>query len=409
MNIWLLQIGEILPIETGVRRMRTSILADKLVNRGHDVLWWASSFDHFRKKWIFTQNMEVQINDGLRIKTIKGLGYKKNMSLARFFDHRIIALKFRKLADHMIKPNIIVASMPSYDLAYEAVYYAKKNNIPILVDIRDQWPDIFIENFPLKFQKIAWIVLKKEFSMLKSLLARADGLLSMTDPLLEWGLLYAGREKTWKDKIFYLGYSKKDPINNNQSNKIHALKDFISGKFVVTFVGTFGKYHNPSIMIECAKEFFGHNIIFILAGDGKLLEKLKKRAASLNNVFFPGWLNQDEITILLRQSHVGVCPSGKNENKIFFPNKAFAYFSEGLPILSSFQGEIEEIIKKYKIGFTYYSLESLVEGIKKLYNDQKLYKQMRENTLKLFNDKFNADKIYDGYAEHIERVALEKR
>ncbi|MEM3112422.1 MAG: hypothetical protein QXY90_05215 [Candidatus Anstonellales archaeon] len=37
MNIWLIQIGEILPLEEKARKMRTALLADKLVERGHKV------------------------------------------------------------------------------------------------------------------------------------------------------------------------------------------------------------------------------------------------------------------------------------------------------------------------------------------------------------------------------------
>lgn len=46
MNIWLIQIGEILPLEEKAKKMRTALLADKLVERGYSVLWWTSAFDH---------------------------------------------------------------------------------------------------------------------------------------------------------------------------------------------------------------------------------------------------------------------------------------------------------------------------------------------------------------------------
>jgi glycosyltransferase involved in cell wall biosynthesis len=405
MNVWLLQIGEILPLQTGTRRLRTAMLADKLTERGHTVLWWASAFDHFGKKWIINKDMEFHVNERLRIKALKGMGYKKNISLSRFFDHRLIAWKFRRFTTGIEKPDVIVASMPSYDLAFESARYAKKHRIPVLVDIRDQWPDIFIENVPPRFRGMARLILKNEFSMLKSLLGMADGLVSMTDPLLKWGLSYAGRERTWKDNVFYLGYRKGELVDNERTRKLYELGKVLSGNFVVTFVGTFGTYHNPSLLIDCAKEFEGGDIRFVLAGDGELLQELKEKASSLSNVFFPGWLDQDQITVLLKHSHVGVCPSGQIENKVFFPNKAFSYLAEGLPVLSSFRGEIEEIIDKYKVGYSYDNLESLVKGIKALYNDSDLYREMSANALRLFGEKFDADKIYVEYAQHVERIA----
>lgn len=404
MNVWLLKIGETLPLQAGARKLRTAMLADKLAERGHNVLWWASSFDHFGKKWIFNKDMDFQVNERLRVKALKGMGYKKNISLARFIDHRMIAWKFRKFALRIKKPDMIVASMPSYDLAFEAARYAKKHGIPVLVDIRDQWPDIFIENVPPRFQGMARLILKKEFLMLKSLLGMADGLVSMTDPLLKWGLSYAGREKTWKDNVFYLGYRKRELFYNDRTREIYELGKVLAGKFVVTFVGTFGTYHNPSLLIECARELERQDIRFVLAGDGELLQGLKDKASSLNNVFFPGWLDQDQITVLLKHSHIGICPSGQIENKVFFPNKAFSYLAEGLPILSSFRGEIEEIIDKYKVGYSYDNLESLIKGIKVLYNNSDLYREMSANALRLFGEQFDADKIYVEYAQHVERI-----
>ena len=49
MNIWLIQTGEKLPLQNKERKLRTTLLADCLIKRGHSVLWWASAFDHFKK------------------------------------------------------------------------------------------------------------------------------------------------------------------------------------------------------------------------------------------------------------------------------------------------------------------------------------------------------------------------
>src|SRR5574341_243598 len=142
MNVWLIQIGETLPLVSNIRKLRTALLADKLITKGHSVLWWASAFDHLQKKWISKQETEVKISNNFTIKLLKGIGYKRNVSIRRFIDHRIIAKRFRELVSAESRPDIIVASLPSHDLAYEAVMYANKNNIPIIVDIRDPWPDI---------------------------------------------------------------------------------------------------------------------------------------------------------------------------------------------------------------------------------------------------------------------------
>ncbi|CAB1063921.1 hypothetical protein D1BOALGB6SA_8706 [Olavius sp. associated proteobacterium Delta 1] len=406
MNIWVLQIGEPLPIEADIRKLRTTILSEKLTDNGHSVLWWASAFDHFKKDWVFREDKSLELKQGIKIIALKGTGYQKNISLSRYIDHRIIARKFRKMAPKLEKPDIIVASMPSYDLAYEALNFAGKNNIPIMVDIRDEWPDIFLRHVPPAIRTLVRLLLHKDFAMFKKLMQKADGLLAMMDSLLEWGIKHARRKRSWRDRIFYLGYQ----INtNNLSNKILKLVEPLGDSFIVTFIGTFASYHNPSILLDCAAKLKGNNIHFILAGDGEHFKKIEKRASNVSNIILPGWLNQGEITTLLKHSHIGVCTTTQDAN--FLPNKAFAYLSAGLPILSAFGGELKLIIEKYQIGFYYppHDLATLTSHIKRLYEDRILYKKMSINASQVFNNMFDADKIYEDYSRHIEKIVDEYR
>lgn len=404
MKVWLLQLGETLPLKANTRPLRTSLLADELVRQGHSVVWWASAFDHLRKEWVFDKDTTHTICDGFQIVALKGLSYRKNFSLSRFLGHRIIASKFRKAARVMDKPDVIVSSMPAYDLSLAATIYAKSNNIPILIDIRDQWPENFLDRVPRSMRNVVRIALYNEFSMLRRLLKGADGIISMTDVLLEWGLAYAGRERCWKDQVFYLGYSK-GIYSDNTSNSIHMLKEKLKGKFVVTFIGTFAMYHNPSVLIECARVTDSDDVVFVLAGDGELLKGMKRRASGMQNVLFTGWLNPSEITTLLESSHIGVCPTGSLNTNFFFPNKAFMYWSAGLPILSAFGGEIKSVIEIHKVGYSYTDCQSLLQCINTLRKDSNLYQEMSSNAKTLFVQRFDTTKIYLDYVLHISGVS----
>lgn len=404
MNVWIIQSGENLPFQEKARKIRTAILADKLVERNHKVLWWTSAFDHFNKDWIVKQESRITVNNGLKIIALKGVGYKKNISFLRLIDNRIIAWKFRKLAMTMPKPDIIIANTPPYEIVYNTIIFAKSNNIPVVVDIRDCWPDTFFNHITPGLHQLAKIFLYKDFQMIKKIMEMATGLIGVSNTFLDWGLGYAKRNKTWKDRVFYLGCK-----NNLNSNNIQKSSKFINdfdfkNKFVVTFIGTFSVYHDPSILLECAEKLSNSNIYFVLAGDGELFNKIKKRASTLQNVLLPGWLNHDEISTLLQNSHVGVCPANKNID--LFPNKAFAYFSANLPIISAFYGDLKEIIEKYQIGFFYPANDAnaLVTYIKKLHEDKDLYKEMSDNVQNIFNDKFDAEKIYNDYVDHIEAI-----
>lgn len=403
MNIWLIKVGELLPIGNNNRKMRTTFLASKLVEKGHNVFWWTSAFDHFKKDWAFKKDSQLVVTEGLTIVALKGIGYNKNISFSRYLDHKILARKFRKIAPTMIKPNVIIASSPPYDLAYEAVIFAKKENIPVLVDIRDEWPDLFLDVVSKPFRKLLRIILFRDFHMIKDALLMSDGLIAMMNSLLEWGLKYAERPKGPNDRVFYLGAQK----NIGQGlMKNHKFINAFNNKFIITFIGNFVKNNDPSILIKCAERLLNTNIHFVLAGNGELFDKIKKMASGLSNVSLLGWLNQDEIDALLSLSHIGICPTSQFRNA--FPNKAFIYLSAGLPILSAFQGDLKDIIKEYQIGFYYPppDVDALEKCIKRLYDDQNLYKKMSSSVDMVFNELFSADKIYSEYAEHIEKVII---
>ena len=407
LNIWLIQTSEPILLDSSVKKMRSGFLVDKLIKKGHNILWWASAFDHFKKDWVFIEDKDVELEKNLKIKVLKGIGYRKNISISRFIDYRIIARKFRKIAPTMPKPDIILANMP-HDIVYEAVMFAKKNNIPVIIDIRDYWPDVFLNVVPAKLRLFAKILLFKDFQMIKKSMRMANGLIAVTNAFLEWGLKYANREKTWRDRVFPHSY-KKNKVQED-TEYIERFKDLFSSlkeKFIVLFVGTISKtYHNPFILLKAAEKLKANkNIHFIIAGDGELFKELNIASKKFTNITLTGWLNQDEIEFWLQKAKVGVAPVAEY---IDFPtNKVYTYISAGLPVISAFQGDLKEIIQKYEIGFYYppNDIDAFVDYIQKLYDDPTLYKKMSENAQRVFYKMFDADKIYEEYAEHIETIA----
>lgn len=407
LKIWLVTMGEILPHDKNGRRMRTAMLADRLAGRGHDVVWWTSAFDHFRKDWLFEMDAEVPVNNRLILFALKGTGYRKNISIARIIDHRVIARKFRKRSREAATPDVIVVSMPPHNLAFEAVMFANENNIPVLVDVRDQWPDIFLDAVPGFLRGAARLALYKDFRMIEDTMRRANGLLAPTETFLQWGLGYARRERDWKDRVFHIGCMRHGgtPCAGRLADPFERMKD----KFIVFFVGAIsGAYHNPMIMIDAARQLSSHkDIHFVIAGNGELFGSLKEASRDLDNVTLTGWLDQDEIAFILERSKVGVCPSTK---PVDLPtNKTYSYLSKGLPVVSSFDGDLKRLIEKRGIGFHYQpgDIEAFAGFIKRLYEDPNLYAEMSLNASRTFDALFDAEKIYDEYARHIEKVACE--
>ena len=125
--------------------MRTGLLGEYLSNEGYEVLWWTGDFDHYGQHQRGHNNSKLYVNERYSIRYINAKGYSKTKSFARLRYDFSVAQGFKKLSSVEASPHVIIASMPSVDLAAASVSFGK-NNIPVIVDVRDLHPDIFIES-----------------------------------------------------------------------------------------------------------------------------------------------------------------------------------------------------------------------------------------------------------------------
>ena len=248
MKVWVVQTGESLPLTRGVRKLRTALLCEELAKRGHEVTWWSDAFDHLKKKVIFDRDTTTQWRENATIVALKGIGYLDNISVRRYLAHRWMALKFRNRIRKAPAPDVIVAATPCHILAYEASEYAKERGIAFLVDIRDQWPEIFVDRAPGPVKGIVRKLLYWDFRAFGQAIRRADAVVSMMEVLLDWGLRTAGRERGASDRVFFLG-TEKPAETPDPSPAMREILERVRGKFVVSFVGTMAHYHNPSVIV----------------------------------------------------------------------------------------------------------------------------------------------------------------
>jgi glycosyltransferase involved in cell wall biosynthesis len=408
LNIWLIQIGEPLLIHGDERKMRSNLLAEELARRGHDVTLWVSAFDHNEKKWAIKDAAELIERERIRVVVLRGTGYKKNISFRRYLDHRVISWKFKHRSKKEDKPDVVIASLPPHDLAHQAVKYAKRILTPVIVDIRDPWPDVFVDSLPDWLKSTGKLALLREIRMVKATMRKADCLVAVSNEFLEWGLRYGKRNRSSNDRVYYLGYHcpDADAARFDVRQEVEETLDAVGDRTVVTYIGTFSGFQDPSIVVECARRLESNETAFIFTGYGDLYEKAKEMAGSQSNAFFIGWLNGEEIDALLLKSDIGVCPYSKKSS--IFPNKAFMYMSAGIPIVSSYRGDLKSIIESERIGFYFDpgDIDALTKAVDTLCGDSRTYEEMSGNARSVFASEFDDEDIYRAYAGYVESVAV---
>jgi glycosyltransferase involved in cell wall biosynthesis len=289
MRVWLIKAGEALPIDRPKDRLkRMGMLAEKLETAGHNVTWFNSSFNHSKKVQRCGKDLRIEVSNNYHIQLIYSNSYK-NVSMARVKHHIETAKKFKNIAYSIDKPDIILCSMPTIELAEEAVNYGIENNVPVVIDIRDLWPDIYTEAVPPFVGTLIKPYVIYSRNRLKMLLSKAFAITGLTYDFVNWGLYYADRPATEYDRIFNMAYKRE---STNCDNPYEVWDILNPSDFVVCFFGNLGRQFNFAPIIETAKKLVKEkDIKFVICGTGELLPDLTKKTESIGNVILPGWVS----------------------------------------------------------------------------------------------------------------------
>lgn len=410
MNIWIVGVGEPLPIDgENTRLRRVGNLARYISDKNDEVHWFSTSFDHYKKKQRVERDKIVKFNSNFFLHVAKVSGYKKNISFARILHHQDAAKQIKKLMKKESKPDVILAGNTPIEVVSMVVEYGKRNNVPVVIDIRDLWPEVFKEVFPdymniLINPYVAWSKRK-----LSKTFSNATSFIGLSEGFLNYALAISKRDRKELDSVIPIGYPNfKYDYTISEFNKLWENHGISTDDFIISFTGNFGRQFSFNEIIEAAEKLkYEKKIKFVLCGTGENLEKIKELA--LDNIIFPGWIEKEMITSLLQYSKIGIAPYINSINyQLNTPNKFGEYLSASLPILVSVEGEMKNRLIKNDCGNSYQNSEELINLIKKyFYNPDKLISQSK-NARALFLSDFNGDIVSETIKKQLEKVAFKQ-
>ena len=414
MRVWLINSSEMVPTDPGnVRLRRMGILADRLVSRGHEVVWWTAAFQHSLKTHRFPTDTSIVVKDGYRLHFLHAPGYRRNISLARLRDHHIVGCKFKVQARKEAPPAIILCSFPTLELSTEAVAYGREQDVPVVLDIRDMWPDIFLDVVPRWCRGLARLALSPMFRKARAACTGAFAISGHAPGFVDWGLAMACRPRGPYDKDFPFGYAVRVP-GDAELNKArefwesHGVRA-TPGMSIVCFIGAVGHMYDLKVVVEAARRLRGReDVLFVLCGVGVRLDAYRKMAADCANVVFPGWANAPEIWTLMQMSSFGLLPCiDRYDFEASFPNKSIEYLAGGLPVLTSLgKGALHDLLREHDCGASYGgTAQGLADVISSLCAVPSRRQAMADRAVELFKNRFEAGKVYGDMAEHLENIA----
>ncbi len=329
-------------------------------------------------------------------------GYKKNIGLDRISSYKQFGKNVQKYLQKRKKPDLIIVSVPSLSVADRVTKYANKNNIPVIVDIQDLWPEAFKMALSIPIiSDILFYPMKKQADRIYS---RADKIMAVSDTYVARGLKCNHKDSTGLS--IYIGSDSKLIAEKIKGIDINKPKN----EFWVGYVGALGHSYDIESVIKAIKKLEDQdikNIKFIVMGEGVLKEHFKQIAIENGvNVKFTGLLEYGVMMKTLMACDIAVNPIiGKSVSSII--NKVADYAAAGVPVINTQNSaEYRKLLEDNNAGISVENgnISALAEAIKTLYLDADLRKTMSENSTKMYNDRFDRQKSYPKLIEEIEKL-----
>ncbi len=188
-------------------------------------------------------------------------------------------------------------------------------------------------------------------------------------------------------------------IDSNELKSRLGIKDEI----VITFLGSFRKWHGVHQIPEIAKRF-GSDVKFLLIGSGELFEEIKGLKTD-NMILLGSIANHDEIPKYLALSDILIAPFDheyfKTHGFWWNPVKLFEYASSGKPVVSYDFEEVRKIVSGGGLLAEPGNIDDFVGKLKYLVDNEsereKIGKEGRRIALEGYDWSERAKEVIDVY------------
>lgn len=321
-------------------------LASRAVEQGHRFTVVAGSVSYLTGNRRERARAEKTV-EGIRVLRAFTLRAGHGGFAGRLFSFLSFAVSSLFKAVFVREVQVVMATSPPIFQAVSAWLVAALRRLPLLLEIRDLWPEFAVEmgvlKNPILIQLSRWL---EQF-----LYARADHVMVNSPAYVD----YLINKGVPAEKISLVANGVDPQMFDPQArgNGLRRRLD-LEDKFVVVYAGAIGPANNLSALLDAANELKSDaRICFLIIGDGKERERLQARAEAghLDNVLFVGARPKNEMADYLASADA--CVALLQDIPMFrmtYPNKVFDYMAAGRPIVLAIDGVIREVVEAARAG-----------------------------------------------------------
>lgn len=385
---------------------RSFEMAKRLVIKGHEVIFVTSSAYlsnnyTLRKGW-----NELDIN-GIKLFIIHLPYSNKDSFVKRIF--KFLQFSWMStLKSLSIKSDVVFATSTPLTIAIPGLIYSKIKKVPLVFEIRDLWPELplaigAIKN-PIVIKLAEWLE-KYTYKNSSRLIGLSPG---MCDGIIRHGI---PKEKvtlatnSCDTELFDVDKSIGESYRKSNLN-------FVNGRKLIVYTGTFGLINNVGYLPELAKSVkeIDSNICVVAIGDGMEKQAVIDKAIELNvldnNLYILPPVPKTEIVKLLSAADLSISLFGPiPEMWHNSANKLFDALASSTPIAINYGGWQKSFIEEYQCGLVLDSCDyaKSAKALSLFLNDKVTYCHASQQCKYLAYRKFSRDEM----ALRVEQTLLE--
>ena len=288
--------------------------------------------------------------------------------------------------------DVVLATTPPIFQAVSAWLIAAIRRRPLILEIRDLWPEFIIDMGKLKNPLVIWAARRLE----RFLYRRANSFI-VNSPAYVGYLESKGVDRA-RIALVPNGVSPDmfadDTTIATSADAIRA-RYGLAGKFVAMYAGAMGPANDLEVLLAAAAELEDDERIHIVfVGDGKLRQQLEAsaRTRSLSNVTFAGPQSKGEMRAFLHAADAGIATLQNIAMfRMTYPNKVFDYLAAGRPVVLGIDGVIRDVVERANGGVFVNPGDALAlaRAIRRLADDPERCREMGQNGQTYVRQHFN--------------------
>lgn len=355
-----------------------------LVQAGFEVFLFCLTYDN---------EVYNELYKGINIVRYKSnkLTYKLS---ALAYELPFYSLLMQKKIKHFIRDKEIdVLHIHDIRIAGSVFKANKKYELPLVLDLHDNYPEVMKEYPHLKKMPGKWIIKpdlwkKKE----QYFLEKSDFIITVSNEFQD----EIQKRIDKKEKLVMVPNTVHQSFFTNYKLDHDIIKRF-ENNFVLLYIGDTGLRRGLLTAIEAmpAIQKTIKNIKLVIVGissEDKILMQKVNDLDLKKYVSFEGWQYPDTFPSYIKASKIGISPLYRSkQHDVAYANKLFQYMSFGLPVLVSNATAQKNLVENNSLGLVHFEKDAkdFANKIIELYDDAIGYAKYAKNTESFISDKFH--------------------